>query len=391
MDKYQNRQLALALAGVLMMGTPVAYAQSPSVQSLSEEDLLLLLEAKRQQAQQLQAKSQPNSQPQPQKSSSGQATLTALPIQVPNEIDLPPMQLVNAAAQNAQPKGALATSSPIKANTPTATNTKSQTSPKQLTLTEPVIDEAKILTAEEIAILGNQLRNIYGDQLAQGAIVIVPSTNGVPIFDYALQVAERWGLGDETIDNGLLILVAINDRELFILTGRGLEGVLPDARLKQIIRDIITPHFKEEQYANGLSAGVNEIEKRLRADPQTLAAADKASTNANDQSPIPFFVIAWLIGSFLIQMFGRVLGATVASGGFLLLSLIAGFGWVVAILGAILLFLVIVLLTGQNRGFRHSGHSHRIGRGGSFGGGFGGSSYRGGGGSFGGGGAGGSW
>lgn len=387
--------LPLMMVGgiVAVLSTPIlTYAQSVSVQSLSEEDLLLLLQAKQEQAKRQKAEQAtqktaiqlPDTNPKSVSSSpaAGQATLTKLPVQVPNEIDLPPMQLANQPVQKTQP-------AQKQANPKPSVVEKTVTS-EQLDLNRPIIDETGTLTSDEIAILGNKLRNLHYENLAQGAIVIVPSTNGVPIFDYAINVANRWGLGDKTIDNGLLILVALNDRDFFILTGRGLEGVLPDARVKQIIGETITPHFKQEQYANGLSAGIDAIESRLRADPDTLANADKITNATEEHSPIPFFIVAWAIGVFLIQMLGRVLGASLASGGFFLLSLIAGFGWLVAIIGAILLFLLVFFLTGRHNGFRHGRHPHHGGGmgGGSFGG---SSSYRGGGGSFGGGGAGGSW
>ena len=89
--------------------------------------------------------------------------------------------------------------------------------------------------------------------------MIVPSTDGIDIFDYALAVAERWQLGQADTDDGLLITVAVNDRKMYILTGYGLEGVLPDAALSRIIRDDITPAFKSGNYAQGLSAGLHAL------------------------------------------------------------------------------------------------------------------------------------
>ena len=96
----------------------------------------------------------------------------------------------------------------------------------KLILNEPVVDQANILNPQEKQRLEAQLRGIYQQGLAQAAVVIVPTTNGTPIFDYALQVAEKWQLGDKDIDDGLLMVVAVNDRDMYVLTGHGLEGVL---------------------------------------------------------------------------------------------------------------------------------------------------------------------
>ncbi len=114
----------------------------------------------------------------------------------------------------------------------------------KLILNSPVIDQANILNPQEKQRLEAQLRSIYQQGLAQAAVVIVPTTNGLPIFDYALQVAEKWQLGDKDIDDGLLIVVSVNDRDMYVLTGYGLEGVLPDTAVNRIIREDITPLFK---------------------------------------------------------------------------------------------------------------------------------------------------
>lgn len=103
-----------------------------------------------------------------------------------------------------------------------------------------VDDQAGALNPQEKQRLEAQLQNIYYQGLANIALVIVDSTNRVPIFDYALQIAEKEGLGNKDTDDGLLILVAKEDRDMYILTGYGLEGVLPDAAVNRIIDEDIT-------------------------------------------------------------------------------------------------------------------------------------------------------
>lgn len=292
--------------------------------------------------------------------------------------------------------GAVAT-----AQTPTTSSAPSVTHDK-LILNEPVVDAARILSASEKAHLSDQLRALYNDNLAQAALVIIPSTEGMPIFDYAMAVADRWQLGRKDTDEGLLIVVAINDRDLYILTGYGLEGVLPDAALKRIIRQDITPAFKNGQYAQGLSAGIASIGERLRADPETLQRADAAiqeGENFGEESVSLFglLIIGFIFGTFLTSIFGRVLGATIAAGGVGFMGMMAGAGFMVIPI-AIVLWLILLFFKGGSGG----GRGGRGGRGGGFvvlptggggfgGGGFGSGGFGGGGGGFGGGGAGGSW
>ena len=275
----------------------------------------------------------------------------------------------------------------------------------KLILNNPVIDQANILNPQEKQRLETQLRGIYQQGLAQAAVVIVPSTNGQPIFDYALQVAEKWQLGDKDTDDGLLILVAVNDRKMYILTGYGLEGVLPDAVVNRIDREI-APYFKPENgsdYAGGLMKGIGLIEERLTADPEVLARADAqvAERNAQQQgsdeapSPIFLFIIAMIFGSFITSIFGRIFGSILTAGGFFVGSLALGGGFGMTIIMAI--FLWLFLISRGSGGGRGGGGGLIFlpgfggGSGGFGGGGFGSGGFGGGGGGFGGGGAGGSW
>ena len=277
----------------------------------------------------------------------------------------------------------------------------------KLILNSPVIDQANILNPQEKQRLEAQLRTIYQQGLAQAAVVIVPTTNGMPIFDYALQVAEKWQLGSKDIDDGLLVVVAVNDRDMYILTGYGLEGVLPDAAVNRIIREDITPLFKQNNYGAGILAGVTALQSRLSADPEVLARADAQAAERTTQqgsdelpSPIFLFIMAMIFGSFITSIFGRVFGSVLTAGGFVAGSLALGGGLFMTIIMAIFLWLFLIS-RGGGKGGSGGGKGGRgggmiflpgMGGGGGFGGGgFGGGGFGGGGGGFGGGGAGGSW
>lgn len=319
-----------------------------------------------------------------------------------------------------------ATSTATAADTTTATprtSTASNVPPNQLVLNNPIIDQADVLSASEKRQLETKLRALYQTGMAQMAVVVVPSTDEQDTFDYALQVAERWGLGKKGTDNGILMLVAVNDRKMQILTGYGVEGVLPDAALKRIIIEDITPYFKKGDYAGGITAGINRIEERLQADPDVLRQADaerarnaNTTTNANAVSGfeaiIPLLIVGFIFGQFISAMVGRFIGALLTSIG------VATFGSAIAggsaLVAAFIVFFLLLFFGGGGFGGGGGGGS-RGGRGrrggvvffpmgggfgggssGGFGGGFGGGGFGGGGfggggGGFGGGGAGGSW
>ena len=119
------------------------------------------------------------------------------------------------------------------------------------TLNQPVIDQAKILNEAEIQQLNQKILALYQQGKAQIGVIIVPTTGQEAIFDFALRTGEKWQLGSAKRDNGLLMAIAINDRKIQILTGYGLEGVLPDVVLSRIIRNQITPAFKQGQICTG--------------------------------------------------------------------------------------------------------------------------------------------
>ncbi|GGL94603.1 hypothetical protein GCM10010099_08460 [Streptomyces cinereus] len=297
------------------------------------------------------------------------------------------------------------------ANAQTSTTTTSKQSTQapvaadKLILNNPVIDEAKILSASDKQAIETKLRSLNDRGLAQAAVVIVPTTNGEDIFDYSMKVADRWKLGKKDTDQGLLMVVAVNDRKMYILTGYGLEGTIPDAVAKRIISDDITPRFKQGDYAGGITAGINRIEERLTTDPAILKQADanRVNTNSNAQSnqeggiPLIFLgFFGFVAGMILTSILGRFFGSIATAGGIVTLGTIFGAGLLGSIFVAFIVFLFLLFQGGGGRGGRGGGGvvflpGGGFGGGGFGGGGFGGGGFSGGGGGFGGGGAGGDW
>ena len=264
-------------------------------------------------------------------------------------------------------------------------------------LNEPVIDQANLLSPTEKQQLIQRILKLYNEGKGQIGVVIVPTTGQEDIFDYSMRVAEAWQLGSAKRDNGLLMTIAINDRRIQILTGYGLEGVLPDIVAGRIINDKITPYFKQGQYAQGIAAGLTEIERILNLEPELAAQAADELKERQEQayqaqkaskatfSSVLFIIVAGVIASMI---FGRKLSAATAAVAGTAAGLVNGMGLIASLMiGAGVFFLLVTSLAQLIlHAFMAGG-----GRGGSGRGGFGGGGFGGGGGGFGGGGASGSW
>ena len=169
--------------------------------------------------------------------------------------------------------------------------------PDKLTLgKEPVVDQAAMLAPAETAALNQKLRTLHEAQVMQGAIVLVDNLNGMNDFDYGMAVFQSWQLGDRARDNGLLILLSQKEHAIRIITGRGLEGDIPDIYAKKIINAMV-PQFKQGHFAAGLESGVDTLAAHLQADTETRAANLAASrgTESGMGAQLPIFAAIILI------------------------------------------------------------------------------------------------
>jgi uncharacterized protein len=263
-----------------------------------------------------------------------------------------------------------------------------------------VTDLTGTLTAGQQAELEQKLAAFEQRKGSQLALLIVATTAPEAIEQYSFRVVEAWKLGREKSDDGALLLVALQDRQLRIETGYGLEGVMPDTVARRIIDDTIKPLFRQGDIYGGVSAGLQQIMQVVDGEP--LPPPDRQWQRPADRlvNMLPFLFFGVLIGgAFLRSILGRTLGA-LATGG--LAGVVV---WLVAqLLGIAILAgiaaAVISLFAGiasNVRGGRRGGWSNGSGWGGGgfgsggFGGGIGGGGFRGGGGGFGGGGASGRW
>lgn len=122
-----------------------------------------------------------------------------------------------------------------------------------------VNDYTQSLSANEVAALEQKLVAFNDSTSTQIAVVLIESLEGYDVADYAVRLAEKWGIGSDKKNNGLILLVSIGDRKVSIQTGYGLEGALPDAIARRIIENSIKPAFKQGAYFAGLDAGTNDI------------------------------------------------------------------------------------------------------------------------------------
>lgn len=255
-------------------------------------------------------------------------------------------------------------------------------------LTGHVLDLTGTLTTQQQAALEQTLAAFEASKGSQLAVLMVPSTAPEAIEQYALRVAEQWKLGRKKVDDGVILLVAKEDRALRIEVGYGLEGALNDATSKRIISETILPRFKQQDFYGGIEAGVGQIIRVIEGEPLPSPARASAGTFADIEKYAPVvFILALVVGGVLRAALGRVAGSLVTGTAVALLAwFIVGVLSVAALAGV--MALVVTLLGG---GMGRGGLGGYYGGGGGGRGPLGGGGFSGGGGGFGGGGASGRW
>jgi len=126
-------------------------------------------------------------------------------------------------------------------------------------LSGPVMDQVGLLSQTGRNQIGHDIRHLYEQDVVQLQVLILPSLQGEPIEQVAIQVFDQWKLGSSKKNNGVLVLASIQDRKMRIEVGRGLEGAIPDVIAKRIITDIMRPLFKTQNYDLGFILAVRAI------------------------------------------------------------------------------------------------------------------------------------
>jgi uncharacterized protein len=188
-----------------------------------------------------------------------------------------------------------------------------------------VVDEAQLLSPEQEAALTQKLAALEAKTSDQLVVVTVASLQDYPIEDYGYQLGRFWNIGQKGTNNGVLLIVAPNDRKVRIEVGYGLEPILTDALSSVIIQGQILPKFREGDFPGGIDAGVNAISEQMTADPaEAKKRADAAAKAPKGDDPlrvIPGVLIFLLVLWFMMGrarrrsgLLGGVLGG-LASGG----------------------------------------------------------------------------
>ena len=186
-----------------------------------------------------------------------------------------------------------------------------QTFPK---LTGRVVDQADIIPPTEEANLNIQLEQLEKTTGHQLVVATVDSLDGNDIADYGYRLGREWKIGNAEKDDGVVFLIAPNERRMNISVGYGLEPVLTDALSGRIIRDIVTPKFKAGDMPGGIQDGVNAIAQQIQLPPEEAAAraaaADKAERDRADDGDIGGLIFIGFIVFFffilpMLSAFGR--------------------------------------------------------------------------------------
>jgi len=225
-------------------------------------------------------------------------------------------------------------------------------------LTGRVVDDAHMLSDGTKAQLTQKLEDLENRTSRQLVVVTLPALQGYEIEDYGYQLGRAWGIGQKKLNNGVLFIIAPDERKVRIEVGYGLEPILTDALSSVILQEKVLPRFRDGDMEAGVVAGTNAIVEQLLLDAPAAKARVAAAEKQVSQpqfNPVILIFIAFIIFS----IFGRIFGRRRSGLGAL--------PW-------------IILGSGMGRGGWGSG-----------GGGFGGGGFGGGGGSFGGGGSSGSW
>ena len=281
-----------------------------------------------------------------------------------------------------------------------------------------VTDLTRTLEPQQVQSLEAMLAALEQKKGAQVAVLMVPTTRPEAIEQYGIRVAEAWKLGRgkeqaarasgnpnaPAVDDGVLLLIAKDDRRLRIEVGYGLEGAIPDSIAKRIIDESISPRFRRQDYFGGIQAGLQDLQARIEGEdlppPWQRDSAQVGEGSGGVFGLLPVLLFSFVAGTILSSIVGRLLGAGAGGAGAGFLGLGALGSVPLAVGAGALVFFLILLMAPSNSGLRRVGrHTYRRGPivfpggwggGGGFGSG-GGGGFGGGGGGFGGGGASGGW
>ena len=249
-----------------------------------------------------------------------------------------------------------------------------------------VIDQTATLSEPQRAALDAKLAAFEAQAGPQIVLLMVPATAPEDIASYAQRVADAWKIGRRAVGDGLLVVVAKNDRAVRIEVAKALEGAIPDLAARQVIDRAIVPAFRTGDYAGGLNAGVDQLMARIKG--EGLPAPTTGARGGDSPGGLPLqqlgmflFVGVLVVGGLLSAIFGRKLASiftAIAAGGaawWLSASLLLALGaavatvLVVGVFGVGTVLQIVAMTAGRGGGGGGGGGGFSSGGGGDFGGG----------------------
>jgi uncharacterized protein len=196
--------------------------------------------------------------------------------------------------------------------------------PKKPNPSKLVNDFTNTLTSYQIDALENKLVAFDDSSSNQVVVVILNTTGDYTATDFAFQIGREWGVGNKDKNNGIVLLVAKDDRKLAIQVGYGLEGALPDVTAKRIIENEIKPNFKENNYYRGIDQGIDAIIKATKGEYKAPANYGSKKKKGLGVSTIIIIIIILIV---IFSGAGPGTGTYVSRGGFGGWSGGGGSGW----------------------------------------------------------------
>lgn len=169
-------------------------------------------------------------------------------------------------------------------------------------LTGRIVDNAKLLTEEDRAAIEAELAALEQQSTDQVAIATVPSLDGYPIEDYGIGLARKWQIGQKGKDNGVVLLIAPNERKVRIDVGRRLEPLLTDTMSKLIIENAILPKFRRGDFSGGVRDGVRDIKAVLLGDAEEVKQRAKVGRTPDDITPFIHLIVFIAIVALIIYL-----------------------------------------------------------------------------------------
>lgn len=257
-------------------------------------------------------------------------------------------------------------------------------------LQSPVTDLTATLGASEQAALTQKLTLFSQKSGSQIAILLLPTTQPEDIAQFGIRLAEAWKIGRAQQDDGVIVIVAKQDRKMRIEVGYGLEGAIPDVIAKRIIREHMTPAFKQGQFYAGLNQATDQLMMYIQGEALPAPSAKEGAPAADWMHWLPFLMFAAIIaGAVLKSMFGQFFGSVLTGGALALVTSALGATVLVIVLVAVFGFIFALAMGSAGGGHSmyggYPGYMGGMGRQGGV------DPFRGGGGGFGGGGASGDW